>query len=155
MINIKSKALILESDTEGRIINVNVKNGKIYTDDGIFIIDMFKHKIKPIILNTFFGKKTLYILKWNSIIPCSFDIKENTEKINKINFIKREIVPLELKFVKTELPETIKNSFELEFIKSFSKYSTKSKIKLDNKFFIVGVIVFFIIVYAVIYSMLM
>jgi len=67
------KALLLDTDFIGEIRNTKVKDGRIRIDNKEFRVD----KSRPIILKSgFFAKKPLYILKWDSLIPAEYKLKE-------------------------------------------------------------------------------
>ena len=150
----KVKALILESESNGVMVDGKIEDGRLYVGDKLFFIDLNKTKINPIYIKKFFGYMPLYILKCDSLIPISFETESKKIKLKDVVFIKKEIKPAELKYVRTELPKLIRDSFELEFVKNFAQYKVKKKMSLGNIPFILLIIGTFAISYFIVFSMM-
>jgi len=150
----KVKALILESESNGVMVDGKIEDGRLYVGDKLFFIDLNKTKINPIYIKKFFGYMPLYILKCDSLIPISFETESKKIKLKDVVFIKKEIKPAELKYVRTELPKLIRDSFELEFVKNFAQYKVKKKMSLGNIPFILLIIGTFAISYFIVFSLM-
>jgi len=150
----KVKALILESESNGVMVDGKIEDGRLYVGDKLFFIDLNKTKISPIYIKKFFGYMPLYILKCDSLIPISFETESKKIKLKDVVLIKKEIKPAELKYVRTELPKLIKDSFELEFVKNFAQYKVKKKMSLGNIPFILLIIGTFAISYFIVFSLM-
>jgi hypothetical protein len=71
----KSRFLRFLTNGECQILKGNIKNQKFTTKTGTWHI----LKTRPIILNTFFGKRPMYLLRDDKCIPYEFD---KTDSIN-------------------------------------------------------------------------
>lgn len=90
-------------------------------------------KARPFQLKTALGVRPLYLLKWNSLAPMNFEIKENTKTYTRMVDGKEETITVaekELKEVDPKFdtsskvtPEILKTTQDGRFLKHMKKYA--------------------------------
>jgi hypothetical protein len=146
----KGKAILREIDNMAEIKNCKVEDGNLVIGKREFIVDLEKTKINPVWVKKFpFGFVPYFDLKWNCIVPSSFERKDT--KISETGqpvFVKRELVPTEHKFLKTELPEALKETNDWRFLKELKHYGAgeKKKISAGKIAIVFGLIMFFVFI---------
>jgi hypothetical protein len=80
----KSKFLYYETEDNCRLIDKEIKDGKVVITDNGIEKHFFLDNAKPKIIKTFFGLKSFYQIKWNAIAPLAIDFKANTLTDGKI-----------------------------------------------------------------------
>lgn len=123
-----AKALVLDTDFSGDFMKCNVLNGKIIVKDKK--MEWEADKTKPISIKGKFGNEDLYILSWKSLVPLQFEVKETSEVIpldedQRAKAEVKTLVPVQPqdKFIKTELPELSRATFEMRFLKNMKSYA--------------------------------
>jgi hypothetical protein len=127
-----------ELDNIAEIKKCVMVDGNLIIGKREFIVDLSTTKIEPVWMKRMFGFVPYFELKWNSLIPSQHVVRDT--KVG--NFIKRELVPIEHKFAKTELPEAVKELADWRFMKELKHYSgdEKKKINMGKWLLILGLV---------------
>jgi len=147
--------IFFNSDYTLEIKEADVKDGKAVIGDKEYYVD----KAKPLMLKTTFGSKPVYFVKWDSITPLNWTVKEKREKFSnekgeEIEVKRREIEFIDPKFddSKKILPEILKITGETRFLKGLKSYAegrkpfemnTRMIMLFVGTFLIVGAIAYF------------
>ena len=175
---VKARILLLDTDYSGVITDCKVEGGSAFIGDYEFFVD----KTKPLhIVSGLLGSTIpMYIVKWSSVIPVNFELKEEKmigksvkdmlkkkgivnlkqkilreienikvkkddgeyvklEDVKKIisndyktpydiiqddgEYIVRYLEPMyDMKFVKSELPKILRDTFDMRFLKGLGSY---------------------------------
>jgi hypothetical protein len=159
---VKCKILYLNSDFTGKIKTAKIKDGMIKIEDKEFVVG----DTKQIDLQGMFCCTPLFIYKWNSLLPISFEQKETKIKSSDIDdkyceveydnnsnkmYLKRELVPIDpdkWDFAKTKLPQMLAQTTGMRFIEQMKKYSGGKKRDVSKTAVLIlgiGIIIFFIL----------
>jgi|GEM_PF-5630105 hypothetical protein len=127
------KALILYSDFTGELKKIDIKDGKAIIGEKEFIVD----RASPIILKKkrLFSNKIepFYIFKWDKVEPVHFVQTETEIDDEKYAELKDKYVLKSIEPVfpeKTEddiLPELLRETFDMRFLKQMKKYASGEK----------------------------
>ncbi len=144
---IKEKALIFHTDWTAEEKDIEIYNGKatVKYDDPIgdkeFIIDQYR----PIIVKgsgMFGGNKIMYLLKWDKLRPCGFEVKKDLAKDNDYaeigitpigTEIRETLAPFNPVFgmqtgdYKDITPDVLRQTADFRFLQHLKKYSTDDK----------------------------
>lgn len=165
--------LILDSDFTGQMVNLNVRDGKALVKRGRhvqeFLLSIPRENsdgkvkwqdVNPIqVKGRMGGSRPMYILKWNSLYPMAFEMKNNIKKY--VNPDTKEEIAIEektLEVVKPEfkdtkvLPELLGETHDLRFLKGMKKYTAGSEVDMRQIFmFVLGVIILLSVGYLLYY----
>lgn len=100
----------------------------------------FWRDVRPIMLRGRFGTvKPLYFLKWNSLYPMEFQVRNETKEFvntatgEKITFEQKTIEPVTPTFKDTKmLPELLGETHDMRFLKGMKKYVTGERFELPS-----------------------
>lgn len=125
----KDYFLFFDTNFIAELRKAKIKNGKVVLDDGEHIID----KTTPFQLRTMFGIRPLYIMKWNSMYPATFKVKEvdqlyrNVVTNEEMKMKVGELVPVDITFYEKGglgySPEVLKDTHDQRFLKGMKKYA--------------------------------
>jgi len=141
----KGTFLILDTDWTGEIKDGDIVDGKVVLKRGkqtkefiLSIPRMDKEKkeffddVKPIYFKgKLGGTKPMYILKWNSLYPVAFELKEEFKTFvspdtnESLTMKIQSLEPIKPEFKDTKiLPEMLAETHDMRFLKHMKKYQT-------------------------------
>lgn len=116
------------------MIRGNIKDGKVTLKDGEHIVD----KTHPFLLKAGLSSKPLYLMKWNSLYPMTFEIKDKTTTLKNeatgesFTMTQKELVPVDPKFYEGKgegdkslqyNPKVLKDTQDQRFLRGMTKYA--------------------------------
>jgi hypothetical protein len=157
----KVACLVLHTDFIGEICDGDVHDGKLLVKKNKtvkeFVLSVPKtdddgktrwKDVKPfsLVRGKFGGVKPLYIVKWNSLYPVAFEVREgvkkyvdpSTQEEIDISFQNLEVVKPEFKDTKI-LPELLGETTDLRFMKGMKKYSVEGDSPMRGIFLFAGI----------------
>lgn len=139
------KGILFHTDFTAEEVKFEIKDGKAVIDNKEFIVD----RTAPIMLRKKILGRTrfvpYYILKWDKIEPANLqvvDVEPNSEEYAQLTDASfPQIRTLEVAFPESEgevakLPEMLKETMDLRFLKSMKKYAGEGqggKLKIQFK----------------------
>jgi hypothetical protein len=139
--------LLFDTDFTAQLVRKNIKNGKVVLKDGEHIVD----KTKPLILQSGLGTRPLYLVKWNSIYPMTFELQEKTtvlrdEAGKEFKLISKELIPVKTEFYEKGgagySPEILKTTQDVRFLKGLGKYSEGGRDMRTTMTWVLGIVIF-------------
>jgi len=141
--------LFLDTNWTAEIKRAKIKSGKVVLADGEHILD----KTTPFQLKSFFGTRPLYLMKWNSLYPMTFEVQEKTstfkdvETGKEIQMTTKELVPVKTEFYEKGgagySPEILKTTQDVRFLKGMKKYAEGAPRDWKNiASWVLGIIIF-------------
>lgn len=125
------EGILMHTDFTAEKVKFEVKDGKAIINDKEFIVD----RVKPInIISKRLGRKKItpfYILKWDKIEPANIELIEvesdghRYAEIAPANILRTLEVTFPEQGEDTVLPEMLKETFDLRFMKHLKKYAAE------------------------------
>jgi hypothetical protein len=128
----KSAFLFFDTNFTAKLVKKKVKDGKVVIENGEYEVD----KTAPFQLKSFFGSCPLYLMKWNSLYPMTFETKEEVSSDAQviksifdgkhIQMARKELVPVKPEFYEKGgigySPQALKTTADVRFLKGMKKY---------------------------------
>jgi hypothetical protein len=125
----RANFLMFDTDFSAELMTGKIVNGKVILGETEHFVD----KTPPFHLKKGLGTRPLYLMKWNSIYPMTFEVQEKKGTINFPDGTTKEIISKDLVPVSTEFyegkaekgynPELLKTTSDTRFLKGMKKYS--------------------------------
>jgi hypothetical protein len=145
----RSTFLFFDTDFTAEFVRAKIKNGKVLLKDGEHIVD----KTKPFMLKSTLAPRPLYLMKWNSVYPMTFEVKETIQILKDVEtgkefqLSKKELVPADTSFYEKGgagySPEILKTTGDVRFLKGMKKYSEGKGMEAKS---IITIILFIVLI---------
>ena len=143
----KEKFLVFKTDFTAEMVSSKVKDGKTVIGNKEFEVD----KTRPFTLKTAFGNRVFYLLKWNSLYPMTFAVKEDVKTYRDDTGKELQVKTQELVSVEPEFyekggagysPEMLKTTTDVRFLKGFRAYAGEGRDWKNILSWVLGITIF-------------